>query len=156
LFAGFIIHIVVGIIIKLRNDRARPIDYYVSTKSKISPFSKYMFVTGAFIFVFLIIHLYNFFFVKVGLMPMYGGAQERTDFFPMVAETLKNPFFAVFYMISVILLGMHLRHGFQSAFQSFGLNHDKYTPTIKILGIIYTVIITTGFLIIPVYFLFFY
>jgi len=50
-------------------------------------------------------------------------------------------------------LGFHLNHAFQSAFQTFGLNHKKYTPLIKKLGTIYALIMAIGFASIPIYFL---
>jgi succinate dehydrogenase / fumarate reductase cytochrome b subunit len=48
-------------------------------------------------------------------------------------------------------LGFHLWHGFWSAFQTLGLDHRRYTPLIKALGIIYTVVITGGFIYIPIF-----
>lgn len=156
LFAGFILHIVLGIVIEWHNKKSRPIGYKVSTRSGTSGFSRFMIHTGIVIFIFLIIHLYHFFFVKVGLVDVYAGAQSKHDFFPMVREMLQNPVVAVFYAVSVIILGLHLHHAFQSAFQSFGLNHNKYTPFVKGFGTLYAVVISAGFFVIPVYFMFFH
>lgn len=155
LFAGFIIHIIIGVILEIRNRRSRPVGYHVATKSGTSSFSKYMIHSGVIIFIFLLIHLYHFFFVKLGWFPLYGGAESGHDFYPMVFSTFQNPVYSILYIISFIFLGFHLKHAFQSAFQSFGLNHDKYTPVIKIVGTIYAVIIAVGFSIIPLYFMFF-
>jgi succinate dehydrogenase / fumarate reductase cytochrome b subunit len=47
---------------------------------------------------------------------------------------------------------LHLIHGFQSAFQTLGLNHPKYTPFIKILGWAFSIIVPLGFAAMPVYF----
>jgi succinate dehydrogenase / fumarate reductase cytochrome b subunit len=54
----------------------------------------------------------------------------------------------------MLLLGFHLWHGFQSSFQSLGLNHKKYTPLIKFLGRLYAVVVSLGFASFPVYFYF--
>ncbi len=156
LFAGFILHILLGVIIEVHNRKSRPVSYHVTTKSDTSAFSRYMIHSGIIIFIFLLIHLYNFFFVKIGLVPSYAGAESNHDFYPMVVETFKNPIYSAIYIISLLFLGFHLKHAFQSAFQSFGLNHDKYTPAIKFVGTLYAVIISGGFITIPVYFLFFY
>jgi succinate dehydrogenase / fumarate reductase cytochrome b subunit len=64
--------------------------------------------------------------------------------------------YAILYIIAVILLGFHLNHGFQSAFQTFGWNHRKYTPLIKKLGTLYAIIMAVGFASMPIYFFFFY
>lgn len=156
LFAGFIIHIIIGVIIELHNRKSRPVGYKVGLKSETSTFSRFMIHSGIIIFIFLLIHFYNFFFVKLGIVPVYGGAESSHDFFPMVAVTLKNPVYAIIYIISFVFLGFHLKHAFQSAFQSFGLNHDKYMPAIKVVGTIYAVVVAVGFTVIALYFLLMY
>ncbi|MFN3555159.1 MAG: succinate dehydrogenase cytochrome b subunit [Bacteroidales bacterium] len=156
LFAGFIIHIIVGVILELHNRRSRPVGYHVAPKSGTSTFSKFMIHTGIIIFIFLLLHLYHFFFVKLGWMPLYGGAESGHDFYPMVVYQFRNPVISIIYIISFVFLGFHLKHAFQSAFQSFGLNHDKYMPAIKLFGTLYAIIIAVGFSIIPLYFMFLY
>lgn len=156
LFAGFIIHIIIGVIIQLHNSKSRPVSYHVAPKSGTSTFSKFMIHSGVIIFIFLLLHLYHFFFVKLGLVPLYGGAEEGHEFFPMLVYVFKNPWMVAIYVVSVIVLGFHLKHAFQSAFQSFGLNHNKYMPAIKAVGTIYAIAITIGFSVIPLYFYFIY
>jgi succinate dehydrogenase / fumarate reductase, cytochrome b subunit len=156
LFAGFIVHIIAGLIIEYHNRRARPVDYYITPKSDTSAFSRFMIHTGIIIFIFLVVHLGNFFFVKIGLKDSYGGAESAHDFFPMAVYTFQNTGYMILYVISMIFLGFHLKHGFQSAFQSFGFNHNKYFPIIKIIGLAYAIIIAVGFSIIPLYFYFIY
>lgn len=156
LFAGFIIHIILGVVLELHNRRSRPVGYYVSPRSETSYFSRFMIHSGVIIFIFLLLHLYHFFFVKLGLVPLYGGAVDGTDFYPMVAHTFKVPWVVIVYVVSFLFLGFHLKHAFQSAFQSFGLNHDKYMPAIKVVGTLYAIVIALGFAIIPLYFYFIY
>jgi succinate dehydrogenase / fumarate reductase, cytochrome b subunit len=156
LFAGFIVHMIAGVIIEVHNRRARPVDYYVAPKSGTSAFSKFMLHTGIIIFVFLVLHLANFFFVKIGLKEVYAGAESNYDFFPMAVQTFQHPGYVIIYVLSMIFLGFHLKHGFQSAFQSYGFNHDKYFPIIKIIGLAYAILIAVGFSIIPLYFFFIY
>jgi succinate dehydrogenase / fumarate reductase cytochrome b subunit len=59
-------------------------------------------------------------------------------------------FAVLFYVISMIVLAYHLLHGFQSAFQSLGFNHPKYTPFIKKLGAAFAILVPLLFAIIPV------
>lgn len=154
LFAGFIIHIFLGVVIWVSNQRARPVGYHVALKTETSAFSKFMFHTGVIIFVFMIIHLINFFFVKLGLAPVPDYAQDGHDFYAMAVVLFKNYWYSGIYLISFVFLGFHLKHAFQSAFQSLGMNHNKYTPAIKVIGTVYALIISLGFASIPLYFLF--
>lgn len=156
LFAGFLIHIILGVIIWVHNTRSRPVKYHVPLKTETAAFSRFMIHTGAIIFVFLVIHLINFYFVKLGLVPLPEVAADRHDFYSMAVEKFRNPWYSGFYILSFVFLGFHLFHAFQSAFQSLGLNHNKYFPAIKVIGVIYSIFIFIGFSIIPLYFLFIY
>lgn len=156
LFAAFITHILFGVIVWISNNRARPVKYYVAQGSDTSYFSKFMIHTGLIIFVFLVIHLVNFFFVKLGLVPVPEQAQGSHDFYSMAVVLFQDPLYSIIYLVSFIFLGFHLKHAFQSAFQTLGLNHNKYFPAIKVIGTIYALVISIGFSIIPIYFLFFY
>ncbi len=156
LFAGFLIHILLGVILQLHNYRSRPVKYHTRLRSETSTFSRFMFHTGVIIFVFLVIHLINFFFIRLGWVPQPDYAAHKHDFYSVAVVLFKNPWYTAIYLVSFVFLGFHLKHAFQSSFQSLGLNHTKYTPAIKVIGTIYALGISVGFAIIPVYFLFFY
>jgi len=153
LFGGFIIHIFYGVILTLKNWASRPIGYEKCSKTKTSFFSKYMIWTGLTIFIFLAIHFMNFYFVKLGIVPVPEGAADKHDFYHMAINLFQSPLYSVIYIVLIIILGLHLNHALQSAFQTVGFNHDKYTPCIKAFSAIYAIIIAVGFIIIPVYFL---
>ncbi|NJO69720.1 MAG: succinate dehydrogenase cytochrome b subunit, partial [Bacteroidetes bacterium] len=138
---------------------ARPTGYAVSNNSQTSFFSKYMIHTGAIIFVFLAIHLANFYFVKLGWTSAPTGGSiviDKHDFYNMAINLFQTPGYSIFYIFCMIILSFHLLHAFQSAFQTMGVNHKKYSPIIKWMGNIYALAIPAGFAVIPVYFLFFY
>ncbi len=160
LFGGFLIHIIYGIILQINNWMARPTGYAVTNHSQTSFFSKYMIHTGVIIFIFLVIHMANFYFVKLGwTTPLQGGSQpveDSHDFYNMAINLFSTPGYSIFYIICMIFLSFHLLHAFQSAFQTIGINHKKYSPIINWLGIIYAIAIPAGFAMIPLYFLFFY
>ncbi|HSV88203.1 MAG TPA: succinate dehydrogenase cytochrome b subunit [Bacteroidales bacterium] len=156
LFAGFLIHILMGLVVWLMSRRARPVKYYVSQTSGTSPFSKFMIHSGLIILVFLLLHFYHFFFVNIGLVAIPPHAHSQYDFYSMAVHLFREPLTSLSYLVSFVFLGFHLYHGFQSAFQTFGLNHPRYFKKIKILGAVYSLAISIGFSIIPVYFLFFY
>ncbi len=143
---GFILHIILGIILTLQNNSARPKGYVKSNSALNSSLeSRTMIYTGLLILLFLIIHLLNFFFViKFGEVPTGGDYVLVTEFFGIWYYTL-------LYVIAFILLGLHLNHGFQSAFQSIGLNNKTWTPVWKLLGTIYSVTIAGGFSLVALY-----
>lgn len=153
LIGGFVIHIVIGVIIQIQNWMARPVRYRVEGYSHLSFFSKYMIHTGAIIFIFLCIHFTNFYFVKLGLVsPPVGVGKE--DFYQMATLLFADRFYAILYIVLMIFLGFHLHHAFQSAFQTLGLNHTKYTPFIKAVSTIYSIVVPLGFACIPLFFIF--
>jgi len=153
LFGGFIVHIIWGLILQIENWMARPQRYAITNNSQTSFFSKYMIHTGAIIFIFLAIHLMNFYAVKLGLAPVPAGAEGKHDFYHMAIILFSQPIYSIIYIVFMIFLGFHLQHAFQSAFQTMGINHKKYSPAIKIIGTGYSIIVSVGFAIIPLYFL---
>jgi succinate dehydrogenase / fumarate reductase cytochrome b subunit len=51
----------------------------------------------------------------------------------------------------MILLGLHLKHGFWSAFTSLTMKHKKYSAVIYGIGIVVAILLDVGFLFIPLY-----
>ena len=155
LFGGILLHIIYGLLLQLLNWIARPIRYKVYNTAQTSFFSKFMIHTALVILVFLVIHLFDFYFkAKFG----HGHVAEVTyngklyhDLGTMVIEKFQILWVDIFYIACFIFLGFHLLHSFQSAFQTLGLNHKVYTPVIKNLGYIYTFIVVAGFTIIPIW-----
>lgn len=153
---GFILHIIYAAYITLKNMKARPKGYKITTKTKASWASKNMFVLGTLIFIFLVIHLANFFWkVKFGTVEtvMVEG-KELHDVYALVAGLFKGWWwYDVIYIVGVIFLFLHLTHGFWSAFQTIGWDNEKWMPRLKVIGYIYSIIICGGFAFIPLYFL---
>jgi len=153
LFAGFIIHIIFGVVLQIQNWIARPKGYKKKAVSEESYFSKFMIHTGVLIFVFLIIHFVNLFFVSKGFIGemheiQYGNVTYE-DLGAVVIALFHSGGYVLFYVIALLVLGFHLDHAFQSAFQSLGLNNPKYTPFIKGLGHVFAIAITLGYILIP-------
>lgn len=154
LFGGFLLHMAYGLILQIQNWLSRPNRYRRENYSQTSFFSKFMIHTAVIIGVFLVIHLFDFYLkAKIfGEVPLvYYDGKEYHDLGILVMEKFKIGWVVVFYLIAFLFLSFHLLHGIQSAFQSLGINHKAYTPVIKALGIGYTVIVTAGFALIPVY-----
>ncbi len=147
LFGGFLLHAIVGVWLWLTNRSMRPQRYKISMASESSSLSsRISFWTGAFVLLFLIIHV-NTFFVQSRFFP------DGETMFRRVAEAFRSPVTDIFYLIALVFLGYHLKHGFQSAFQTFGLRTKKYERLIDIVGIFFWLIIPICFAAMPLYFL---
>lgn len=148
----FIIHIYNAFRLWLENKKARPISYAKNSASKNSDiYSRTMVQSGSIIFIFLIVHLKTFWmsFNSIGTTVV-----KDHKYYEFVAESFKDPLYSGFYVLAMVLLGLHLNHGFQSAFQTFGLAHKKYTPLINFIGSLYSFLVALSFALIPIYFLF--
>jgi succinate dehydrogenase / fumarate reductase cytochrome b subunit len=147
LVLGFAVHIFTAIVLTKKNSDARPIKYHSEENKGSSWFSRNMGLTGSIILLFLIIHLKNFYWEyhngTVNLVTI-DGVQYK-DMFKITTDVLKNPLFLGIYILSFILLAFHLNHGFQSAFQSIGFNHPKYTPLIKGISTAIAIALPLGF-----------
>lgn len=150
LFAGFLIHILFGLVVSVQNRAARPNAYVCSNSSETSFFSKYMFHTGIIVFIFLCLHFIDFYFIKIGLVSPPPGIAIH-DFYHRSLLLFSSSWYSLFYIISFIFLGIHLNHAIQSAFQTLGLNHSKYMGAVKIIGSVYSVLIAAGFSAVPIY-----
>lgn len=146
----FIIHIFNAIRLYIENKKANPKTYAVNASSKNSTFfSRTMIWTGAIVFVFLVLHLSTMWYsFNFGHSPDPG----HLNYFNVLVEWFQSPVYAGFYVIAVIILGFHLNHGFQSAFQTFGWNHVKYFDLIKKLGTLVSLVFALGFASFPIYF----
>lgn len=149
-------HIIFGIRSAIKNKYARETGYKYGTngdKSVENFASKSMIHQGMIILIFLVIHLTAFRFAEKPLV-VYDGI-EMANLFQMMVLKFSDPIYVTFYVFAVMVLGFHLSHGFSSAFQSLGLYHNKYTPKIKALGILFGILVAAGFISQPIYIYFF-
>ncbi|TXK44480.1 succinate dehydrogenase cytochrome b subunit [Pontibacter qinzhouensis] len=158
LLLGFLFHIYDAIVLNRRNSSARPINYAENHPEQNTGTwaSRNMGLLGTVILVFLIIHLWNFFVPARfgGLDPVVIEDVEYENLYVRVVQSFQVWWYVLIYVLGMIALAYHLIHGFQSAFQSLGLTHKKYTPFIQIFGFAFSVLVCLGFAIIPIYFFF--
>jgi succinate dehydrogenase / fumarate reductase cytochrome b subunit len=155
LLAAFLLHIFFGVKLWIENKRARGTNYKIKGSPENSNlFSRTTFLSGSIVFIFLVSHLGTFFWRFNFHDPM--GLADFHQYFDIVVYFFGIWWYVLLYVVAVVLLGFHLNHGFQSAFQTFGWNHKKYFPLIQKIGTIYALIMAVGFASMPVYFFFFY
>jgi len=153
-YISFLLHIIYSIILTIYNKRARPTGYAINSRNNNSRWaSRNMGVLGTFILIFLIIHLQGLWYkYRFGEVPIviYDGMEFR-DLYTITIAVFSEWYWVLIYTISMVALAFHLSHGFSSAFQTLGINHKKYTPFIKKLGLVYSIIVPALFASIPIY-----
>jgi succinate dehydrogenase / fumarate reductase cytochrome b subunit len=160
LYFFIILHAIQGVILTRKNRGARGVQYAVKKTQVIGTnrfAAKNMAALGILILVFLGIHMGDFWWaMKSHQLEVltYGGDTEIQNLYTKVYESFKQPWIVIVYLISMAGLAFHLLHGFQSAFQTLGINHKKYTPFIRAVGKIFSIIIPILYALIPVYFYF--
>ena len=78
--------------------------------------------------------------------------EQVKDLYTKVSASFSELWIIVAYLIGLLALAFHLWHGFQSAFQTLGLNHPKYTPLIQGIGKVFSIVVPLVYAIIPIYF----
>jgi len=202
-FAFIVMHFIMATALTLKNRKSRSVKYEATNKSG-SWASRNMYIFGAVILVFIIIHLSNFWFIgkfgsvcesDIAALPIecqnefkrlggkdllnsttlndcktafsslqntYGadgsnyaickvdyGDGPVKDLYSVVQQKFSNPLYVLFYIACMLFIAFHLWHGFQSAFQTIGASHQKYTPVIRSAGYLFSVLLSLGFAIIP-------
>ena len=148
LFAGLIAHIVQAWVLTNENKKARPVGYaMVDGAANSSWYSRSMGVLGSLLLIFLVVHLGNFWLPTK--QAVFANPPIKHNTFENMKQVFSQWYFVLLYLVGVIALCYHLLHGFQSAFQSLGMNHKKYTPSIKKFGIWFSIIVCILFAAMP-------
>ena len=151
LFVGLIAHVVSGAVVWMKNRASRPVRYEVYKLSDNTSFSSRtpMLTAGAgLVGFFLVSHLITFW------IPTRFGAEHKLPY-DMVMEAFSQPSLSIFYIVAVAFLGFHLKHGFQSGFQTLGLSNKKYKWLIDAVAVIFWLFIPLAFAAMPAYVLWF-
>lgn len=151
LIAGVIIHFVMGFILELQNRRARSISYAsYKGSANASWVSRNMIITGLVVLAFLVLHFYDFWIHEISYKYIDFSPEDPGRYHAETVEKFEPIWRTVLYIISFVLLSLHLWHGFASSFQSVGFN-NKYSIAIKPLTKLFAVVIPLGFIFIAIY-----
>jgi len=157
LLAVFLLHIVSAVSVWINNRRARTVQNTVvhskGAPSRQTLSSRSMIVTGAVLLVFTVLHVLQFRFgpsVREGYVTTLGNEQVR-DLYRLVVEKFKQLPFVVAYMAAMVVVGVHLRHGFWSALQSLGVLNPRLRSLAFSAGVFVAAALACGFFILPIY-----
>ena len=146
---GFIIHIIWASVLTLQNQKARPVKYALRNQSQNATWaSRNMYILGAMVLIFLVIHLYYFWWnIKFPSL-------EMEDTYTLVSSLFESSIvYCLIYILGAVLVGLHITHGFWSAFQTIGFSNDIWRKRLECLAYFFAIVFAVGFSIIPLYFI---
>jgi succinate dehydrogenase / fumarate reductase cytochrome b subunit len=146
LIVSVVLHITATVQLALRNKAARSVNYSRKQSIHSSYASRTMYWSGPIVLAFVIFHLLQF---------TAGYIHPESRFIPgdvyhNVVAGFRVWWVSAWYIFSLCLLGLHLRHGMWSMFQSLGLNHPRHTPILKKTALVLAILITVGYISIPI------
>jgi len=155
LIAFFLTHIVTGVSIALNKLRSRPISYQkegnAGGNSQKTLSSLSMAFTGLLLLVFVVLHVKHFKYgpgMEDGYQTVLHGETVR-DLYKFVVEEFGKFHMVALYTLTMLMLGLHLRHGFWSAFQSLGIRFPKFEIAIHQAGLLFSLLMSFGFIAVP-------
>jgi len=157
LIFAVVFHFVMGFVLELRNRKAKGVAYAENNGAANSSWmSRNMIWSGLTILAFIGLHFVDFWFPEINTKFIQGdwsGTMEGIEGFRYHEELVHkfaHPARVIAYAVSFIFLGLHLAHGFTSAFQSMGGTAGR-KKTLQTIGKAYSIIIPAGFIFIALY-----
>ncbi|MGV6862140.1 MAG: succinate dehydrogenase cytochrome b subunit [Putridiphycobacter sp.] len=149
LIFGIIFHLVMGMYLEAKNRKARVVKYAKNNAGANSSWvSRNMIITGIMVLLFLVAHMSDFWVHEMNYKYIAANPEDPTRYWTELHHEMGEVIHVAIYTLAFIFLSLHLMHGFQSAFQSVGFNHNKYTPFIKKLGVLYAIVVPLGFIVV--------
>lgn len=151
LVAGFLIHIVDGLLLWKANYSARPVKYaYNKPAANSKWYSRSMGLLGTLLLIFLVIHTAHFWIPNRVSQGISNWEHGEIDLYGKMLDIFQNPFIVLIYVAGCVSLFWHLLHGFKSAFQTLGLNHVKYNGIIAFIGTAFSIVVPALFAAMPI------
>ena len=151
LVAGVIFHFVMGMVLEIKNRKARPISYVnYNGAANASWASRNMIISGLVVLAFIVLHFYDFWVQEIVYKYVDVNSIEPTRYYGELNHKFESPIRTGLYSLAFVLLAIHLWHGFNSSFQSVGFN-NKYSKSLHKLGYSFAIIVPFGFIIIALF-----
>src|SRR5271167_5243819 len=142
LLTAVALHITATVQLALRNKKARPVGYSRKEAINSSYASRTMYWSGPIVLAFVIFHLLH---LTAGYIHP-GAAYIEGDVYHNVVSGFQVWWVSVSYVVAICLLGLHLRHGLWSMFQSLGIHQPQYTAAYKKLAFVIALLIVLGYI----------
>lgn len=150
-YSSIILHTVLTLFLVFQSSNARDVKYLQSSGNANSTWgSKNMAVLGTLILVFIVIHMKSFWyemhFGVIGLDP-WGNKDLHT----VTVTAFNELWYVLFYVLSMVVLAIHLKHGVESVFQTLGIKTRRYVSLIHKAAYGFALIVPAAFASIPIY-----
>lgn len=151
LIFGVVFHFVMGFILELKNKKAQGVAYARNNGAANSTWmSRNMIYSGLVILAFLVIHFADFWVHEINVKYINVQPEDPSRYYHELVEKFLPMWRVLAYVVAFILLGLHLAHGFTSAFQSMGSTAGR-KATLQKLGKAYSIVIPLGFIVIALF-----
>ncbi|SFF30063.1 succinate dehydrogenase cytochrome b subunit [Flavobacterium xueshanense] len=151
LIFGVVFHFVMGMVLEIKNNSARPISYAKNNGAANSSWaSRNMIVSGLVVLAFLGLHFYDFWVPEMVYKYVEVNPLDETRYFAELTHKFESGIRTAIYCVSFLLLSLHLWHGFNSSFQSVGFN-NKYSKSLHTLGYAFAIVVPFGFIFIALF-----
>jgi succinate dehydrogenase / fumarate reductase cytochrome b subunit len=151
LVLGVVFHFVMGFVLEIQNNKARPVAYAKNNGAANSSWaSRNMIISGSVVLAFLGLHFYDFWIPEMIYKYVDVNPLDPTRYYWELVHKFESPVRTGLYCLSFLLLSLHLWHGFASSFQSVGFN-NKFSKTIHKLGYAFAIIVPFGFILIALF-----
>ncbi|WP_309612752.1 succinate dehydrogenase cytochrome b subunit [Flavobacterium sp.] len=148
---GVVFHFVMGFVLEIKNNAARPISYAKNNGAANSSWaSRNMIISGSVVLAFLGLHFYDFWFPEMDYKYIQALPQDATRYYTELVHKFESPVRTGLYCLAFVLLFLHLWHGFNSSMQSVGFN-NKFSRALHKLGYAFAVIVPFGFIFIALF-----
>ena len=154
LIFGVVFHFVMGFVLEIKNNKARKVSYAQNNGAANSSWmSRNMIWSGLAILAFITLHFIDFWFPEINTKFIQGDWSGLHNgefrYHHELQENFVNPIRVAGYCIAFVFLGLHLAHGFTSAFQSVGA--ASLRKKLGVIGKAYAIIVPLGFIIVALY-----
>ena len=151
LIFGVVFHFIMGIVLEIKNNSARPISYAKNNGAANSSWaSRNMIVSGLVVLAFLGLHFYDFWVPEMVYKYVEVNPLDETRYYAELTHKFESGVRTAIYCVSFLLLSLHLWHGFNSSFQSVGFN-NKYSKSLHTLGYAFAIVVPFGFIFIALF-----
>lgn len=150
LILAVVYHFVAGFVLELKNKSSRPVKYAKKHTGNATWASQNMILSGMVILAFLVLHFVDFWVPEITYKYIEFKPAVTDRYFGELVHKFQSPTKVIAYVVAFVLLAMHLLHGFQSSFQSMGIN-NRFTPSIKKITNAFAILIPAGFIFIALY-----
>ena len=151
LILGVVFHFVMGMVLDYQNRSSRSVKYYYAKGSSNSSWmSRNMILSGIVVLLFMFLHFYDFWVPEMNYKYIQFNPLDPDRYYDEMIHKFENPIRVSIYSFSFFFLGLHLLHGFNSSFQSVGVN-NKYILSIRGLTKLFAIGVPLGFVFIALF-----